>query len=418
MNLEDLDLEEFEIIIPYTVIEEIDNLKIISTHNKGYLARKQLQKLYLQINKVKILEDKKDGLIERFGRVDKQDNVILNTVINLNKETPTILYTNDIQLIIKQKIFSVPIFTDIEKIDVSTITTNVKTIKVDDNLMNEILKEGQVENVLNLPYGYYILTDSSGENREQAKVKNEKIIEHIPLIDKKKYKRNSKFDMKLLFPKSVEQQIFLDQIYDENIKLITSQSSSGTGKTLLQLYGQIRMIEERPELYKKIVFIVNPSPTNGKEIGFLKGDQHEKTLPYMAGIIDNLGYLFGEEIPECFDLTKTDKSDFFEIRPLQFLRGSSISHSIVIVDEVQNLTLSDIKTVVTRIQNNSKLILIGDIQQIDERIQVDYTGIVRFINYLTKQKDKLSSYWVNITMKEKIRNEFLNILDEFFNEID
>ena len=132
----------------------------------------------------------------------------------------------------------------------------------------------------------------------------------------------------------------------------------------------------------------------------------------MNGIIDNLKYLFSNEIPERFNVEKTERGMRFEIRPINFIRGSSISRSIIIVDEIQNLTWDEIKTVVSRTSHTSKLILIGDVNQIDENIQVDYTGQVKLINILNKKKDKIP--WVNIPMKKSIRNDLINILNDYF----
>lgn len=404
----------FKILIPQTVIEEIDNLKKVTTNNKGYVQRKQIQRLYLYNDKLEFIDDLKEGLSENFTtEFQKQDNIILNTTINLSKSSHVILYTNDIQLLLKQKIHKISTFTDIEKIDVSSLTDNIEYIEVNDEIVNQLISDGYIHNSLNLKKGYYVLY-SNEDMKELVKVKNEDIIEHIPFIDKNKMQSQS-FGMKPLFPKSIEQQLLMDQIFDNDVKLITTISPSGTGKTLIQLYGQICLLNKSPNLFKKITFIVNPTTTNGKDIGYLPGDKHEKIVPYMQGIVDNLNYLFQNEIPESLDIEKFEKTDMFEIRPLQFIRGSSITHSIVIVDEVQNLTLNDIKTVVSRVQNNSKLILLGDIQQIDEKMQVDYTGIMRFINFLNKHKEKLDM-WVNITLKDRVRNNFLNILSDFFDE--
>jgi len=103
-------------------------------------------------------------------------------------------------------------------------------------------------------------------------------------------------------------------------------------------------------------------------LGFLPGNSHEKILPFMNGILDNLKYLFNNEIPERFDIEKKERGLRFEIRPINFLRGSSISRSIIIADEIQNLTWDEIKTLVSRTSKTSKLILIGDVNQIDENI--------------------------------------------------
>lgn len=225
------------------------------------------------------------------------------------------------------------------------------------------------------------------------------------------------FNMNIIKPKSESQLMLLDSLFG-NEKIVISLSKSGTGKTLLQLFYQITEILKyyygTNGKYSKIIFIVNPSFINQKELGFLPGSKHEKILPFMEGILDNLNLLFNNKIPDQFNILKTDLNEYFEIRPLSFIRGQSLNNCIVIVDEVQNLNIHEIRSIVTRVSDTSKLILLGDINQVDERIQIDYLGIVKFVDILMNNIEKLDWQIQNIHIKESQRSEIINIMNEFF----
>lgn len=315
--------------------------------------------------------------------------------------------------------YNVEQYTDIEKIDINQIKNNIYKRKIKDGIETDkleiLLREKTTHNDLNVKKGYTLFYTEKDHIEIPVKCTNLETIEYLELD---KFTNLNKKCKKIL-PKTQEQQIFLDGILDDDIKIITSLSQSGTGKTLLQLYGQIQLLAlpENLRKYHKIVYIVNPSSSQQKhkELGYLPGSQHEKILPYMQGIFDNLTYIFNDKIPEDYDIEKYDKTELFEIRPVNFIRGSSISKSIIIVDEQQNLTGLEIKTVFSRVQDSSKFILIGDISQIDEHIQIDAVGIVKLINAMNKQKDKLP--WLNILLSKSIRSEIINTLNDYFNNI-
>lgn len=419
---------DFDIVIPQIVTDELDGLKKNVQDNIGYKQRKQLQKIYINLSQFTEIRNDKNNIKDRFENVT-QDNIILNTIIE-NKEKDLdneyILYTNDIGLMIKCLHYKIQTVTDIQKIDINEIYNSIKTIKIGSNLLEKLINESEMENVLDIKTdGYYFIDNNDIDcNQYNGVLKISHKGKMISLIEPEKDFSFSNFnskEVKTIIPKTSEQTIFLDSIINDDIKYLTSLSPSGSGKTLLQLYGQIQIIrkqeflQEHNRLYDKIVFIVNPSTSvsgSRKELGFLPGNSHEKILPFMNGILDNLKYLFNNEIPERFDIEKKERGLRFEIRPINFLRGSSISRSIIIQDEIQNLTWDEIKTLVSRTSKTSKLILIGDVNQIDENIQVDYTGQVKLINILNKKKDKIP--WVNIPMKKSIRNDLINILNEYF----
>ncbi len=320
--------------------------------------------------------------------------------------------------------YNVQTITDIEKIDIDKVKNNVLYLNLDADLskekmdyINELLTNKTCDsNFLNIKKGYTLIESKS--SNLYIPVKNTCDNNKINIIDiTNSFHHNKK--TKKIMPKNNEQQIFLDALMDDNIKIITSLSKSGTGKTLLQLYAQIQLLSlpENLRKYNKIIYVVNPSTSQSKhkELGFLPGTRHEKILPFMQGILDNLNYLFNDEIPEEYNLELVDKTNSFEIRPINHIRGSSIAKSLVILDEVQNLTGLEIKTVFSRVQDSCKFILLGDVNQIDEHISQDFTGIVRLISHMNKHTEKLP--WLNIQLKESIRSKYLEALSDYFDDV-
>jgi PhoH-like ATPase len=167
-------------------------------------------------------------------------------------------------------------------------------------------------------------------------------------------------------PLNVQQKFALELLLSEQVQLVTLVGGAGTGKTLLALAaGLQKVMDER--VYSK-VFVSRPIMPLGRDIGYLPGDIEEKLNPWMQPIYDNLELLLG--------LNKTDKKDgrsyaelvdlgFVEIEPLTYIRGRSIPNQFIIVDEAQNLTPHEVKTIITRAGESTKIVLTGDPYQID-----------------------------------------------------
>lgn len=437
-------LEEEEnntFIITSQVLEELNGLKQDVKNHRGYLQRKQLQSLYMlseKFNNLIFIPDNKTNLSKRFNE-KINDNIILNTVIEFKKnhqDDNVMLFTNDIQLILKQKLYNVPIRTNIKRIDLHNILREPPIIKiknfeeiqefVENNRFSELdvslpIDKLDLQNNIEIPKYFYVTDLEETEKYLMKRVDNENFtfVQLESLIHRHYLKENiyKSYNMNIIKPKSNSQLMFLDSLFGDE-KIVMSLSKSGTGKTLLQLFYQLTEILRYKHLgkgnYSKIVFIVNPSFISQKEIGFLPGSKHEKILPFMEGIMDNLNFLFNNSVPDDFNILKTDLNEYFEIRPISFIRGQSLNNSIVIVDEVQNLNIHEIRSVITRVSDTSKLILLGDINQVDERIQIDYLGIVKFVDTLINNIGKLNWKVQNVHIKESQRNELINVLNEFF----
>ncbi len=192
--------------------------------------------------------------------------------------------------------------------------------------------------------------------------------------DKMVLRRQLKDENRLwsLSPRNREQIFASALLINRDIKLVSLLGKAGTGKTLLALAAALEQAYEIPaRTYKKII-VMRPVIPVGKDMGWLPGDIKEKIAPWMKPIYDNLSFLNGERDDERKDRKDNEnrvKSYFdegiIEVEPISFVRGRSINDAFIIVDEAQNLTPHELKTVITRAAGNSKVVLTGDLDQID-----------------------------------------------------
>jgi len=167
--------------------------------------------------------------------------------------------------------------------------------------------------------------------------------------------------------KSVEQKFALDALMDPSVSLVTLRGMAGTGKTLLAIAAALsRALDDNDDCYK--VTITRPVVPVGNDIGFIPGDVDEKMGPWMRPIHDAL-----DKIKECDNKPGSksaipagfEGSNLLEITPLVYVRGRSIAHSFMVIDEAQNMTPLEVKTLLTRASDETKIVLTGDVEQID-----------------------------------------------------
>ena len=213
-----------------------------------------------------------------------------------------------------------------------------------------------------------------------------------------------------LRPRNKEQAFSLDLLFDENIKLLTLVGPSGTGKTLLALAAALEQLKglgaPTTARYDKLI-VTRPVQPVGKDIGFLPGTMEEKMEPWIAPIRDNLNFLMdskrsrpkrqrngrqdsseGYAKPTADDtyLQLMQERGLIEIEAITFIRGRSIPNAIIVIDEAQNLSMHELKTIITRVGDNTKIILTGDIEQIDN------ANVDVFTNGLTYAVERFKEY--------------------------
>jgi len=210
-------------------------------------------------------------------------------------------------------------------------------------------------------------------------------------------------DLAAIRPRNKEQCFALDALLDERIKLVTIIGKAGTGKTLLAVAAGLYATLER-KLYRKLL-VSRPTMPMGKDIGFLPGTVDEKLAPWMQPIFDALDLLATERRDGRKAKEWMEESGQIAVEPLSFIRGRSIHHQFMVVDEAQNLTPLEVKTIVTRVGHGAKIVLTGDIYQIDNPY-VDATS-----NGLSKTVNKFRSQGLSahISLRKGVRSELAEL---------
>jgi PhoH-like ATPase len=413
--------QENDVAIPITVLEELDNFKK-GNDTKNFEAREFIRFIdklssehklqeWLPLNGknagyFKVLMDKTPNIdaTKIFG--DKNDHHILNAALQLQEERPEqkiVLVTKDINLRLKARALNL-ISEDYEtgKIrDVSDLYTGNDTIEnLPADSINELYEKGQIIAEKLLPTkpddNHFFILKSFKSSVLAYYNSADKLLERVDKI--------SAFGVK---PRNAEQAFALHALLNPAIKLVSIQGVAGTGKTLLALAGSL---EQRRD-YKQIYLARPIVPLSNKDIGYLPGDIKSKLNPYMEPLWDNLKYIqnqFSETSKEYQKIREMVEQEKLMITPLAYIRGRSLSNIIFIVDEAQNLTPHEVKTIISRAGENTKIVFTGDIYQIDTP-------------YLDSQSNGLSylidrarnhPLYAHITLLRGERSELANLANE------
>ena len=187
-----------------------------------------------------------------------------------------------------------------------------------------------------------------------------------------------------VIPRNVQQRMAFELLLRDDVPLVTLVGKAGTGKTLLALAAGLLQVEDEHK-YKKLV-VARPVVPMGNDIGYLPGEMEEKLRPWMQPIYDNLEHLFntgsGDELGNILAGMKT-----IQLEALTYIRGRSMPGQFIIIDEAQNLTKHEVKTILTRVGENSKIVLVGDPQQIDHPYLDEYSnGLSYAVERLKNEK--------------------------------
>jgi PhoH-like ATPase len=414
---------EHDVVIPITVLEELDNFKK-GNDSKNFSAReftRYVDKLsgkntlqhWTSINgptrgkfKIEMMTSSKVNAEKIFDE-RKADHRILNTalyVAETHPERKVVLITKDINLRIKAKSLNL-IAEDYETGKIKSIddlyTGNSEDIKASSEQIASIYNKGTTtaKTILKkhkaLPNHYYIL--KNGSQSVLARYNKEDDTMHRVI-------KSAAFGV---IPKNAEQTFALDAIMNPNIKLVSIQGVAGTGKTLLSLAGAL---EQRRNYHQ--IYLARPIvPLSNKDIGYLPGDVNSKLNPYMEPLWDNLKYirsLFNERDKEHKQLNEMVEHQKLVVCPLAYIRGRSLSNVFFIVDEAQNLTPHEVKTIITRAGENTKIIFTGDIHQIDTPyLDAQSNGLSYMIEKLKGQE-----LYAHITLEKGERSALANLAND------
>lgn len=411
-----------DVAIPITVLEELDNFKI-GNDTKNFSAREVIRFIDKLSNNTSlqewislgsplgrfkvVLAENPIGLnAESIYAKGKNDHKIINAALYL-KETETkyevILVTKDINLRIKAKALGIQA-EDYKtgKVDITVSKeSSVCTIEnVDSEQIRQIFTKGRIEEdgILGehkIANGYYILKNG----------KTSSLAVYNPHLDQ--IERIEKEFVYGIKPKNAEQAFALNALLNDDVKLVALQGVAGTGKTLLALASAL----EQSKKYQQIILARPIVPLSNKEIGFLPGDANDKIGPYMEPLWDNLKFIksqFGENEKKYKSILELEESGRIVIAPLAFIRGRSLSNIIFIVDEAQNLTPHEVKTIITRAGENTKIIFTGDINQIDTPYLDEHSnGLAYLVDKLNGQK-----LFAHVKLEKGERSELANLAND------
>lgn len=418
-----LNFEDNDIAIPITVLEELDNFKR-GNDTKNFEAR-EFTRIVDKLSAQHTLQDwiplgnKKKSFFkiifsgmnlkqnaEKIFDDKKGDHKILNAALSLQaeeKDRKVILVTKDINLRIKAKALNLPAedYNTGRIKDVSDLHLGKDKIEnLPSELIKEIYEKGYLEN--------YDFMDRKVQNNHFYILKNGKassLAFYNPVEDR--LDRVEKINAYGIVPRNAEQAFALHAILNPDVKLVTIQGVAGTGKTLLALAGAI----EQRRNFKQIILARPIVPLSNKDIGFLPGDIKDKINPYMEPLWDNLKFIknqFSDMDKKHKQILEMQKNEKIIITPLAYIRGRSLSDIIFIVDEAQNLTPHEVKTIITRAGENTKMIFTGDVNQIDTPYLDEHSnGLSYLIDRV--RGNKLYSH---IALEKGERSELANVAND------
>lgn len=418
-----LNFAEHDIGIPITVLEELDQFKK-GNDTKNFEAREFIR-LLDKLAKDQNLQDwiplngKTRGsfkvIMDADSKVDatkvfndnKNDHRILNAALVMKeqeKDRTVILVSKDINLRLKAKSLEIA---------------------------SEDYQTGKIQNVNQLTRGKTELEDINSEHIDELFKKGR--IDRKKALKRKKFPANNYFILKSeknsvlgylnpqedliekvdkqtvygIKPRNAEQTFAMHAMLNPEIKLVTINGVAGTGKTLLALASAL---EQRRNF--KQVYLARPIvPLSNKDIGYLPGDIKSKLNPYMEPLWDNLKYIqhqFKDNDKEFTRITDMVNQEKLMITPLAYIRGRSLSNIFFIVDEAQNLTPHEIKTIITRAGENTKIIFTGDIYQIDTPYLDSQSNGLSYL--IDRIKDH--PMFAHITLEKGERSELANLANE------
>ena len=311
------------------------------------------------------------------------DHLIIATALKLQKESDkkVILVSRDINMrVIADAIGLVSEdFQNHQVVDNSdNIYAGYSSVLVDDQIIDRFYEKRDVflENS-DLVLNQYVLLVS---NANEKKTALGRFVNAATPIRQLQTPKKGIWGIK---PRNKEQYFLMDALMNPEIELITAIGKAGSGKTVVALAAALQQtLEPTSEHYSRII-VSRPVQPLGKEIGFLPGEINEKMSPWLMPIQDNLQFLMGND---KVTLDMYLQAGTIEIEALTYIRGRSIANAFIIIDECQNLSMHEIKTIITRIGEGTKIVLIGDVEQIDN-IYVNSTT-----NGLTHAVEKFKNF--------------------------
>ena len=422
-------LADNEVVIPFDVIEELDRCKT-ATDDLGRNARTVIRHL----DRFRSLGHLSEGIDigETNGRVrvilphqiklcpgltsDTADNRIISVAYDLIQEgKKAVFISKDINARIKSDALGIPTEDfEAQKVDFERLYSGWREMEVPADLITKLFAEKQIQ--LEIPDFHaneFILLKNDQEPTHTALTR---CHSEPGLLFPVRPRRGPVFG---IMPRNLQQTMALDLLLDDSVKLVSLIGSAGTGKTLLALAaGLTKVLNE--QVYQKLL-AARPIMPLGRDIGYLPGGKDEKLTAWMQPIFDNVAYLLsnrlhtdtGNGAPSHQTMSSVEQrikqlmeSGQMVLEPLTYIRGRSIPHQFMIVDEAQNLTPHEVKTIASRVADGTKLVLTGDATQIDNPyLDSSSNGL----SYLVERM-KGQSLFGHVTLQKSERSELASLI--------
>jgi PhoH-like ATPase len=373
-----LQFEENEVVIPIFVLEEIDQFKKEASE-RGRNAREVARMLdgYRQGNhrlsegaplptggKLRVAAGQR-SVPTTLRESQIADHLILGVALDVRESNPndqTIFVTKDVNLRLRADALGLKAMDyEADRIDIDELYSGMTEVNVTGADVDAFYSQGALplDKAEVLPNQYVLLKDPDSPSHTALGRYDASSGKLVPL-------RKMRDGVWGIRPRNKEQHTALDLLLADDVKLVTLVGKAGTGKTMLAIAaGLQRVVEERT--YSRLL-VSRPIFPLGRDVGYLPGDLEQKLNPWMQPIYDNVEFLMGLSKAD----TKNGRSPrelidlgYIEIEPLTYIRGRSIPNQYIIVDEAQNLTPHEVKTIITRVGEGTKIVLTGDPYQID-----------------------------------------------------
>lgn len=377
-----LRFEDNDVVLPITIIEELDRFKKqpeVTGRNARQVSR-TLDELRSKGNLIRGITLNHDGNLrvalcdrETLQQLppelesDRGDNSILAVALKLKQECQcsVILVSKDTNLRIKADALGL-MAEDYEagKVDIAELYTGMAEVTVDASQISQMFDRSSVTlDGQFFPNQGITLIDSANPSHTALGIVEGNSNTIVPLT---KLPRGG---VSRIHPRNREQQFALDLLLRDSVELVTLVGKAGTGKTLLAIAAGLQKVADE-KLYTRLL-ISRPVIPMGRDIGYLPGDIKEKLTPWMQPLYDNFDLIFGTQDTSAKPSYRRSgyeellEMGLLQIEPLTYIRGRTIPKQFLIVDEAQNLTPHEVKTILTRAGEGTKIVLTGDLDQID-----------------------------------------------------
>lgn len=386
-----------DIYLPIEVIEEIDKLKqkpntaiharmasrvLEEIRKKGNLSDgiELPNDIFFKVEKTADISMLPEGL-----RKDVIDNHIIAVVMGIKKREPdrkVIFVTKDINLRIKADAVGVEVEDySTDKVVYDDLDKGYMKIEVSKEIFDKFNKSGKIDisefNPGFTPTPNFFFIFKCGQEETAGRVIGDKVKKFL----------NGDINAWGARARNQEQRFAMELLMDDNVKAVSLVGKAGTGKTLLAIAAGLEQVVERKK-YSKL-YIARPIIPMGKDLGFLPGNEKDKLRPWMQPIFDNIEFLSdvkGDKAGEKV-ITGLESMGLLKVEALTYIRGRSMPNAFIIIDEAQNLTPLEIKTIITRVGENTKIVFTGDPYQIDSAyLDANTNGLTYMADKLKNEK--------------------------------